>query len=181
MQIIYLIGIIVLCLVFVVIISYLGYAFKRVKTAHYKIESLFTQILNEHKSPANKFQKNKDKNNCYDYYLETLTTIYYVKVLYNYNCYEISINSRYLWQYKTEAQDEKIRFWPNVVDFVNFNPHDEKKSVVKLCLIYPNSRSLLVYLNESEIAFVRPEQVLYGINFITYERLNSNHNYIEGR
>ncbi len=168
-----------LSLILIIIIIYLIYKLERKPRANQKINNLFKEIVDEYKSANVKFTKIKDK--CYDYYLETLTSIYYIKIIYNYECYEISLNSRYLWQYKKDVNDEKIRFIPDVIDFVNFNPTDEKKAVYKMCLIYPNSRSLLIYLNESELAFVRPEQQIYGIHFITYERLNSNHSYIEGR
>lgn len=171
------ISIVIVVLVIAIIAIYLGVHFKRKSNAINNIEGLLQEILDEHKSQANKFIKSK-KNECYDYYLETLTDIYYIKVLYNFNNYEISINSRYKWQYKTDITDEKLRFVEGITEFVNFHSKELKKKVTKLCLIYPNSSSLLYYINESDIAFVRPEEALYGINFITYERLNSNHNLI---
>ena len=172
--IIVLIGLILFFLVIYVVMRFLRYYGSKKK-----VETLFKNILEEHKTTNNIFKKAKNKP--YDYYIETLTSIYYVKVIYNYNCYETSINSAYLWQYKVDINDDKIRFWPNVVDFVNLNCHNDKKQVYKLCLIYPNTRSLLYYLNESELAFVRTEEAVYGINFITYERLVNEHNFIEGR
>lgn len=173
---IYLILLFLFCFIFLLFLVYVIYRFYRYKIAKIKIEELLTAILNEHKNPNNRLIKEKKK--IYDYYLETLTTNYYIKVIYNYNNYEISINSRYSWQYKKDINDDKIRFIDGVVDFVNFKPFDKKKETVKLCLIYPNSRSLLYYINEPDISFIRPEEFLYGIKFITYERLNNNHNYI---
>ncbi len=176
MKILAIIGIIIVSVLILILLAYIIFYTRRKIIAKNRIENLFETILNEHKNQVNKLIKSNNK--CYDYYLETLTNIYYIKVIYNFSNYEISINSEFSWQYIKDANDTKIHFIEDIFDFVTFKASDPKKTVTKLCLIYPNSRSLLYYINESDIAFVRPEEALYGINFITYERLNSNHNYI---
>ncbi len=146
------------------------------KKAKLKVCNLLEEIANEYKTSSGKLIK--EKNKPYDYYLETVSNIYYIKVIYNYSCYEISINSKYKWQYRKDIYDEKIRFIEGITDFVNMKFQSQKKEVKKICLIYPNSRSLLYYINESDIAFVNAEEPLYGINFVTYEQLLANHDYI---
>ena len=48
------------------------------------------------------------------------------------------------------------------------------KGIKKIYIIYPNSRSLLKYVNECEMEFVTPETDIYGTQVITYLALNED-------
>ena len=57
---------------------------------------------------------------------------------------------------------------------------DEKKEKkkymknIKMYIVYPNARSLLMYINECEMKFVNPNTDVYGTNVVTYQELEKN-------
>ena len=62
-----------------------------------------------------------------------------------------------------------MNFVPNVDKLMRLDLEDPKSR--KLYIIYPNATSLLKYINECEMVFVRPETDVYGTNVISYAGL----------
>ena len=111
----------------------------------------------------------------YDFTLETPTIKYYFKLIANYQEYEITINNSIKWQIRRSYTDESLNYAPGVEDFMRLDiPNDNGKENKKVYVIYPNSRSLLKYVNECEMEFITPDTDIYGSKVITYNALNEN-------
>ena len=59
------------------------------------------------------------------------------------------------------------------------NPDEEKKEKkfkknIKMYIIYPNARSLLMYINECEMKFVNPKTDVYGTRVVTFVDFSKN-------
>ena len=56
------------------------------------------------------------------------------------------------------------------------NQKDEKQYMksVKMYIIYPNAKSLLMYINECEMKFVNPNTDVYGTRVVTFQELVKN-------
>ncbi len=105
----------------------------------------------------------------YDYIFKTPNHNYYIQVVPNFNSYEICINNSVKWQIRKSFNDNSMNFVPNVDKLMPLDLEDPKSR--KLYIIYPNATSLLKYINECEMVFVRPETDVYGTNVISYAGL----------
>lgn len=100
---------------------------------------------------------------------------YVIKVVYNFDCAEISVNSKNFWQKNKGAvasrkSGNKI---PNVYDLINLDlKSNNLTDFKKVHIIYPNAQSLVHVLNECEIAFITPETKVYGTFFYNFKDLN---------
>ena len=93
MKILAIIGIIIVSVLILILLAYIIFYTRRKIIAKNRIENLFETILNEHKNQVNKLIKSNNK--CYDYYLETLTNIYYIKVIYNFSNLSVYLKNLY--------------------------------------------------------------------------------------
>ena len=50
----------------------------------------------------------------------------------------------------------------------------DDKDTVKLYIIYPNAKTLLIYVNECEMEFVSPKTDVYGTRIVTFVNLLQN-------
>ena len=105
----------------------------------------------------------------YDYIFRTPNHNYYIQVVPNFGAYEICINNSVKWQIRKSFNDNSMNFVPNVEKLMRLDLEDPKAK--KLYIIYPNATSLLKYINECEMIFVRPETDVYGTNVIPYTGL----------
>lgn len=116
----------------------------------------------------------------YDFTLETPKYKYFFKLVPNFPEYEITINNSIKWQIRRSYTDESLNFAPGVEEFMRLDiPNDSNKTNRKIYIIYPNSRSLLKYVNECEMEFVTPDTDIYGTRVITYVALKENPNLLE--
>ena len=118
----------------------------------------------------------------YDFYFESRTHIYYIKVVPNFKNYEISVNNKTRWQIIDRKNDGKLKYVENISELMNYNiTFASKKIVKKLYIIYPNAISLVKYINECELAFIYPDTDVYGCNIITYQNLKEHPEIIEAK
>jgi len=112
-----------------------------------------------------------------DIICESDNSLFYVKILFNPSNSEICVNNKTLWQVRKHKGDNKVAFLKEVSPLMNINLTEkniQKKQVKKIFLIYRDTRSLLMYINESEMVFVEPRTDVYGATVITYNELLHN-------
>jgi len=98
---------------------------------------------------------------------------YLIKIINNYSCAEININSKNYFQINLGAvssrkSGKKIE---RVYDLINSTDSDD---IVKVYLIYPNSLQLMKVLNECEMKIINGNDIVYGCRFITFDELITN-------
>lgn len=127
-----------------------------------------------------KIYHTKNDKIAYDYTLDTPNFKYYFKVIPNFSAYEITVNNSIKWQIRRSYTDESLNFANGVEEFMRFDPPAiNNKENKKVYIIYPNSRSLLKYVNECEMEFITPDTDIYGTRVITYLTLSENIDLIE--
>lgn len=135
------------------------------RNAYKNVRSILLQIAG--------FENVKLSNNkAFDYEMNYNDKIYLVKLIYNPKEYEINVNSKNYWQINkgivsSRKTGEKLE---GVYDLINFNVKENcyEGKVVKLYVIYPNSKSLLKVINECEMEFIKPKTDIYGCKITTY-------------
>ncbi|RIA75950.1 hypothetical protein EI71_00984 [Anaeroplasma bactoclasticum] len=139
------------------------------------------ELLNEYVAADplySKLEKSSVKE--YDYILTTKEIKVYIMIIPNFHQGEICINSPTKWQFRKTYQDSSSRFVPRVDRLMRFEPPMEAGLRIKrLYIVYPSSKSLLRYINECEMEFVRPETDLNGCSVITYSFLLEHKDSIE--
>lgn len=116
----------------------------------------------------------------YDYILTLKNIKIYIMVIPNFHMGEICINAPTKWQFRKTYKDEGVHFVPRVDRLMRFEPPLEAGMRVKrLYIVYPTSKSLLRYINECEMEFVRPQTDLNGTSVITYSELCEHRDSIE--
>lgn len=110
----------------------------------------------------------------HDYLFETPNYTYYIKVVSNLNNAEICVNNAVKWQLRRSINDDAMRFVEGIEPLMRMELAASSKPNKKLYIVYPNARSLLKYINECEMVFVKNNTDVYGTNIITYAELCSN-------
>ncbi len=130
-------------------------------------------LINE----INDFEIIYKKDNDYDFLCKFDDQFLLIKIIDNPNSNEIILNSRSKWQINKGGSKDYF-----VNDIESFLVLDTKKikeeNVFKIALIYPNSRNLMRYVNECELAFIYPNQEIYGCHLIRFLNLNQDLNEI---
>lgn len=153
------------------------YTVNRKKKMHQAIE----ELLNEYVKADPLYAKLEKSNTYeYDYILTTRELKVYIMVIPNFHLGEICINAPTKWQFRKNYADESSHFVPRVDRLMRFDPPSEVSLRTKrLYIVYPSSKSLLRYINECEMEFVRPETDLNGTSVITYSELLEHRDSIE--
>ena len=140
------------------------------------VASLLNKIAKENENVTfEKAGQSKGDKIPYDFILDTPNFKYFIKVIPNFASYEITINNSIKWQIRRSYTDESLNFANGVEEFMRYDiPNQAGKTTKKIYIIYPNSRSLLKYVNECEMEFVTPETDIYGTQVITYLALNED-------
>lgn len=108
----------------------------------------------------------------YDYIFTTKDTKTYIMLVQNFQEGEIIVNAPTKWQVRRTYEDSSLHFLPRVDKLMRFDPPQEPpKKIKRLYIIYPSTRSLLRYINECEMEFVRPTTDVNGTNIISYSEL----------
>lgn len=112
-----------------------------------------------------------NKSKVYDYEVEYNKTKHLIKVIYNFNNYEITINSKNNWilndkDVRSKKTGTKLT---NIYDLVN----DDNSIGNKIYLVYPASRVLMLSVNESELAFIYPTMNCYGVNLVNFDEVQN--------
>lgn len=128
------------------------------------------EILEE----LNKLGKTKEiKGKVYDYEVDTKECIYLIKVIYNFQKLEISINNKNYWQLNdtvvaSKKSGTKIE---GIYDLINNDTFSFNKPHKKVYVVYPSSRVLVKAVNESELTFITPEMDCYGVNVVKFDEI----------
>ncbi len=124
------------------------------------------------------FKIEKNSSNDFDYIFQTPNYTYYIKIIKNFGSHEICINNATKWQIRKSLNDNSMNFVENVEGLMRLDVDDTKKKK-KLYIIYPNARSLLKYINECEMVFVKPNTDVYGTNVISYLAVEKDNSLIK--
>ena len=123
-----------------------------------------------------------EKSNCqdYEYVFTTKNEVIYIMLVPNFTEGEICINAPTKWQYRRTYEDTSLHYVPRVERLMRFEPpSDLKKKTKRLYIIYPHTRSLLRYINECEMEFVRPTTDVNGATVISFAELLYHKDVIE--
>ena len=116
----------------------------------------------------------------YDYIFTTKDAKIYIMLVSNFTEGEICINAPTKWQVRRNYEDTSLHFVPRVDRLMRFEPpYEEGKKTKRLYIIYPATRSLLRYINECEMEFVRPTTDVNGTNVISYSELLDHKDFID--
>lgn len=111
-------------------------------------------------------------NKIYDYKLESNDCIYLIKIVYNFDCLEISVNNKNHWEYNSKVVSSKKGIKINdIYDLINTN-YEFDKQYKKIYLVYPNAKTIIKAINESEHNVVIPTLNCYGVNIIKFDEIN---------
>ncbi len=117
-----------------------------------------------------------------DYVLENDDRVLYVKAVYVPDHSAITINDRFTWSLTygglfSRNQPGKAypyqRYLSEIETFLKWDLASGKPAL-KVVLICSRTDKIQKYLNESEIAIVKPGELVYDYKFITAERLNDD-------
>ena len=148
------------------------------KNIHQKqMNKMFAEVeaaLNSLKKNEEEFKLVRCYTYTHDYYFETPNYNYYIKVVPNISNAEICVNNAVKWQLRKSINDDAMRFVEGIEPLMRMEFEPSSKPNKKLYIVYPNARSLLKYINECEMVFVKSNTDVYGTNIITYVDLLSN-------
>ena len=159
---------VIIFLVTVLIITYNIFKSWRNSKMYSECEKVLESLIKPSRAAEYKIERITSKEP-YDYIFKTPKYNYYVQIVPNFGAYEICINNSVKWQIRKSFNDNSMNFVPNVDKLMRLDLDDPKAK--KLFLIYPTATSLLKYINECEMIFVRPETDVYGANVIPYVAL----------
>ena len=125
----------------------------------------------------------KSKNKAYDFLIELENKKILFKIIYNFDCAEINVNSKDFWQINRGAvssrkKGEKMK---NVYDLIEFDlkKNGFSKETLKIHVIYPNTKHLLKVLNECEMLVGDENTDFYGSRIINYNTIHKQLNNIK--
>ena len=183
MTVFYILAAVVLVLVnfFAVIITKIAYKTNRQNKMYLNINKIlddFVELDDVNNSYERNFKFKSQYKNLYDYLLKTKNFDYYIKIVQNHNLNEITVNSSVKWYVRKNAK--KGFYLADIEPFIRMNFNSEDKKIVrKIILVYPESNSLLRYINDCELEFITPYTEIYGCYVMTYKQLSEQLDLIE--
>lgn len=164
---------IIVVLVAAIIIAF--YLFRRYqyKEMKLKVENLLTTYIEKLSFQSNdeKMTIRKTKDYDFNFILEDDKATIYVKLVPNFQNYEILVNSRTKWQIIKSVYDDKIHLVEGIELPMTKQFNNADKLVKKLFIIYPQARTLMHALNECEYEFIYPHTSVYGCQIILFKDL----------
>ncbi len=156
------------------IIARIIYVVKKQNKMYANITSILDSLAKE--SADNSYERTiKQKGlqkSLYDFVLRTKNYVYYIKLIPNNNLNEITVQSSVKWQMRKSMKS--TIYISDIEEFMRLRLTDEGKISKKIVLIYPDSKSLLRYINDCELEFITPDTDVYGCNVVTYKQLSEN-------
>ena len=111
----------------------------------------------------------KSKEKFFQYQFEFNNSVYLIKVLPFDLQHELIITNQYFWCNNADLKGWKRStipdLFPGVREYVNYKSDTDKK-VIKMALILPDCHNIIRYLNESDVAKVKPTDLVYGVYFV---------------
>ena len=111
----------------------------------------------------------KEKNKPYDYTLEINNNKYLLKLVSIPEHALLQINNKNTWEVKYGAGEQIGKAQPyskylsTIQDFMKYKPNDDE---IKVAIIIPKAKEIVMYINECEIEFVTPNTNVYGTRII---------------
>lgn len=111
----------------------------------------------------------KEKNKPYDYTLEIHNTKYLLKLVSIPEHALLQINNKNTWEVKYGAGEQIGKAQPyskylsTIQDFMKYKQNDGE---VKVAIIIPKAKEIVMYINECEIEFVTYKTNVYGTRII---------------
>lgn len=111
----------------------------------------------------------KEKNKPYDYTLEIHNTKYLLKLVSIPEHALLQINNKNTWEVKYGAGEQIGKAQPyskylsTIQDFMKYKPNDGE---IKIAIIIPKAKEIVMYINECEIEFVTYKTNVYGTRII---------------
>ena len=166
--------ILLIAILFILIIIVVAVITKRInKKVH---NNMFENVYNVLKQAQTNIKGDSKIIKCdertHDYYFETPTKRYYIKIVYNPGNHEICVNNALKWQLRRTFVDEKMYFVEGIEPLMRMEFPQSNKESKKIYVIYPNAKSLLKYINECEMVFIHPTTDVYGTNIITFNEFD---------
>ena len=118
-------------------------------------------------------------NKIYDFYFETPNRRYYFKVVHNPGNNEICVNNALKWQVRKSLSNDRMYFVDGIEPLMRMEVEPSNKIAKKIYIIYPNTKSLLKYINECEMIFIHPKTDVYGTNIIRFTDFENKFNEFE--
>jgi hypothetical protein len=75
---------------------------------------------------------------------------------------------------KKAKKEEEMTFSDLELDIEGKKEEKQYMKNIKMYIVYPNARSLLMYINECEMKFVNPNTDVYGTRVVTFQELEKN-------
>ena len=114
-----------------------------------------------------------DRDEIYQLEVTQDTNKLLIKVIMAREDYEFIITNTNKWTINDNPQQwtrkSKPIFIENTDNFIEYKQND--MNIDKIVLIYPSSKRIIRYLNESDTVVVKPEDKFKGITFVKYEDL----------
>lgn len=105
----------------------------------------------------------------FDFHLERGDTTYLLKVIPFDSNHELIITNQYFWCVNSDLKGWKRSTVPDLVsgvkEFIDYKPETSNK-IVKIAMIFPTCYNITRYLNESDVAIVKPRDLVYGVYFV---------------
>lgn len=121
----------------------------------------------------------KCNSKTHDFYFETPNKRYFIKIIYNPGNHEICVNNALKWQIRKSITEDRMHFVDGIEPLMRLEIEPSHKENKKLYIIYPNTKSLLKYINECEMIFIHPNTDVYGTNIITFSDFEEKFNEFE--
>lgn len=115
------------------------------------------------------FELEKSKVSSYDYHLKLNEKEYFIKTISVPNYAEVQVNSKTTWEIKYGAGDNPGKAQPLKKYASNIGPFMALKTEpnqIKVAVIMPRSKKIVMYINECEIVFVTPQTNVHGTRII---------------
>ena len=157
MVIIIIVGVLFIALVIATIISPLKYK--------NEFETNFKEFLLK----EGRHTLTKEKNKPFDYTLEIHDKKYLIKMVSIPEFALLQINNKNTWEVKYGAGEQIGKAQPyskylsTIQDFMKHKPNDDE---IKVAIIIPKAKEIVMYINECEIEFVTPKTNVYGTRII---------------
>ena len=134
-----------------------------------KLKNEFETNLKEFLLKEGRHSLIKEKNKPYDYTLEIHDKKYLLKTVSIPEHALLQINNKNTWEVKYGAGEQIGKAQPyskylsTIQDFMKIKPNDNE---IKVAIIIPKAKEIVMYINECEIEFVTPKTNVYGTRII---------------
>jgi len=159
----------------------IAYKTNRTNKMYLNINKIFDNLITVdevNNSYERNFKIKKQSKDKYDYLFITKNYEYYIKVIPNFNLNEITVNSSVKWYVR--KKNKSGYYLTDIEGFIRMDMESQnKKKVRKIIIVYPDSHSLLRYINDCELEFITPKTDVYGCQIITYKELVEHLDLIE--